>query len=152
MDEPDIQKLKEQGIGAVLSLMLKSEYRPRGINWNKLKDIYAHKGMKVQRYQVNDMREKDLVSSMFLAAQYIHKLVDQQNLQTFVHCSSGITRAPEVVIVYLCLFKKHKAWASPESVAHFLKAFNFRINPNMKAVKKCLAANLEFQNVQKDTY
>lgn len=126
--------------------MMKSEYRPRGINWKKLKDLYKLKNMKIQRYQVNDMKERELIAGMFMAAQYIHKLVDIQKQQTYVHCSSGITRTPEVVIVYLCLFKKHKSWPSPESVAHFLNAFNFRINPNMRAVKKCIEANAEFQN------
>lgn len=76
LDEPDVHKLKASGVNCVLNLMMKSEYRQRGVNWNKLKDLYRLKGIKVQRLQVNDMREKELVSSLFHASQLLHKLVD----------------------------------------------------------------------------
>lgn len=144
--EQDVHRIKSSGCPAVLNLMMKSEFRPRGVNWTKLKDLYQLKQMKVLRYQVNDMKEKELVSNLFTAAQHLHKLLDAEKQRTFVHCSSGITRAPEVVIVYLCLYKRHRCWDDPDSVAQFVKTFNFRILPNMRAVKKCIEQNKDFQS------
>jgi predicted protein tyrosine phosphatase len=75
-------------------------------------------------------------------------LVNVEGLSVFVHCTSGLSRAPAVIIIYLCLYKKHKSWRNPDDVAHFVKAFNHKITPNMKIVNKCIQANLEFQAAQ----
>ena len=96
------------------------------------------------------MKEKDLQSSMFTAAQHLNNMVNEQGLNVYVHCSSGISRAPAVVIVYLCLFKKIKCWQRVEDVAHFVKAFNNNISPNIRAIEKTIKANLYFQSQQRE--
>lgn len=88
------------------------------------------------------------MSNLFNAAQHLNNLVNNQNLNVFIHCSSGVSRAPAVAITYLCLFKKVKCWDNPDDVAHFVKAFNPNICPNMRMVKKCVEANRDFQAKQ----
>ena len=82
----------------------------------KLQKIYDMKNMKQLRLAVNDIKEKDLQSTIFAAAQYLNHMVNEEGLNVYVHCTSGISRAPAVVIAYLCLFKKIKCWQSIEDV------------------------------------
>lgn len=149
--ENDVVRLKQSEVTSVLNLLCKNEYRQRGINWQKLQACYKMQSIKTARVPVNDMKEKELQSNLFIAAQHLHNMLNVEGQNVHVHCSSGLTRAPEVVVVYLCLFKKHKCWQSPEDVAHFVKAFNHKVAPNMRVINKCIQANLEFQKVQKDS-
>jgi predicted protein tyrosine phosphatase len=72
-------------------------------------------------------------------------------LNVYIHCASGTSRAPAVVITYLALFKKIKCWQSSEDIAHFVKAFNQKIHPNMRITNKCIEANYDFQKTQEET-
>ena len=72
-------------------------------------------------------------------------MVNNSGLSVYVHCAAGVSRAPAVIIMYLCLFKKLKCWQGVEDVFNFVKAFNGNIHPNIKAIQKCLVANTHFQ-------
>lgn len=87
-----------------------NDFRQRGLPWQSLEKYYAKRGMKSEKYAVIDIREKDLNQSLFIAAQYLNNMVNNLKLNVFVHCSSGISRAPSVVLAYLSLFKKVKGW------------------------------------------
>ena len=77
-------------------------------------------------------------------------MINNLGLTVYIHCTSGISRAPTVVMVYLCLFKRVKQWQNPYYVAQFVKAFHLNSSPNMRAVQRVVEANLEFQRQQVD--
>jgi hypothetical protein len=49
-----------------------------------------------------------------------------------------MTRAPTLVIAYLCLYLKHKNWQNPNDVSMFVYNEYFWSVPNMKAVFRML--------------
>ena len=71
-------------------------------------------------------------------------MLNNQGLNVYVHCTSGISRSPAAVVAYMCLFKRIKCWEGYEDVAHFVKAFNPKIHPNMRIIRKCIQANEDF--------
>jgi predicted protein tyrosine phosphatase len=73
-------------------------------------------------------------------------MINKERLVVYLHCTSGISRAPAVALVYLCLFKRVKQWQNPHYVAQFVKAFHVNSNPNMRAVNRVVEANMEFQS------
>ena len=62
-------------------------------------------------------------------------------LNTLVHCTTGISRSPAVVIVYMCLFLKHDNWQNSEEVRSFVEQFHKMGMPNMDAVNEVIANN-----------
>lgn len=72
-------------------------------------------------------------------------MVNSLKLNVFIHCNSGLSRSPAVLITYMCLFKKIKCWERAEDVLKFVKTMNSKLCPNMRVIKKCLATNKQFQ-------
>lgn len=79
-------------------------------------------------------------------------MVNGLGLNVYVHCTSGLSRSPAVVLTYLCLFKKIKCWQTPEEALKYIRTFNPQFNPNMRIIKKCIAANKEFQMSQPENF
>lgn len=149
--DSDVVKMQDQGITAVLSLQTDFDMRQLNIPWESIKRTYKDKNIKCYRFPVADRQENELCANLFVGAQHLNHLVDKQKHTVYVHCSSGISRAPAVVIVYLCLFKRIKQWADPAAVAQFVKAFHPNSNPNMRAVNRVISANREFQRQQEES-
>ena len=93
-----------------------------------------------------------MCAQLFVGAQHLHHMINVLNLTVYVHCTSGISRAPAVVLAYLCLFKRVKQWQNPSYVSSFVKQFHVNSNPNMRAVERVVQANLGFQKQQKDIF
>lgn len=80
------------------------------------------------------------------AAKHLYQLVVTMGLNTLVHCTSGISRSPAVVIVYLCLFLKNERWQYPGEVKAFVDQFHKMGMPNMEAVEDVIANNKHLQD------
>lgn len=94
---------------------------------------------------LDDESELDLYSEkLFEAAQQLHQLLIQGKV--FVHCMSGTTRSPTLIIVYLCLYLKHKNWLNPIDVSIFVNNEYHCSTPNMKAVNRTLREYKSFQD------
>ena len=126
MTERDIIKMKEHGVTAVINLQTDEEFKQRQINWKKIKEHYKNNDIKCYRFPVNDLGPEDaLCASLFVGAQHLNSLLNVQGEElVFIHCSSGMSRAPAVVVTYLCLFKRVKQWQSTSLVSQFVKAFH----------------------------
>ena len=74
----------------------------------------------------------------------MHSLLEK-GLKVFVYCTSGMTRAPTLVIAYLCLYLKHKNWQNPNDVSMYVFNEYFWSVPNMKAVFRMLREYKQFQ-------
>lgn len=64
--------------------------------------------------------DADFKEKVFMAAQYLHGLIDKQNKSVFIHCSSGLIRSPTIVLAYLCIFKRVKQWKSVPQTRDFI--------------------------------
>lgn len=148
--EDDILKMKDKGITGVLNLQTEYDIRQRGVPWKNLKAIYQQNNIRCYRFPLDDNNEDEYCASLFVVAQHLNNMINNLGLNVYVHCSSGICRAPAVALVYLCLFKRVKQWQNPYYVAQFVKAFHVNSCPNMRAVQRVVEANLEFQRQQVD--
>lgn len=135
--EGDIIWLKQKGITGILNLMSKPDLDR--LNLDKIELIKHHRihGIHFSKHHAID--DKDLVSknaldNLVTASQYLDDMINEKDLQVFIHSSSGHTRAATIVIIYLCLFKMHKDWKSPHKVAQFVRSQYKQSNPNMEAV------------------
>lgn len=108
--DDDVKKMCKAGITSVLNLQSKADIEQRGIPWDKLKLTYAENGILCQRFPVKDADEDELCASLFVAAQHLNNMLNKQDHTVYLHCTSGISRAPAVLLVYLCLFKRVKQW------------------------------------------
>ena len=77
-------------------------------------------------------------------------MVNILKLNVYIHCNSGLSRSPAVLITYLSLFKKIKCWDRAEDVLKFVKTMNPKLCPNMRVIKKCLVTNKQFQMNQQE--
>ena len=82
-------------------------------------------------FPIHDFNEEDLKSKLFDGASLLNKMINEQGLKVYVHCTAGMGRAPAVVLVYLCLFKGME----PEEARVYVKSFRSVSVPNMTAVK-----------------
>lgn len=134
----DCDRIMSMGVTGVLNLMTHNDYRQRGLPWQKLHDHFKSRGIKCSRFPINDMTEKELQSNLFIAAQHLNNMINVEGLNVYVHCTSGVSRAPAVVVTYLCLFKQVKCWNSVEDTSQFIKAYNPKLAPNNKIIQKCI--------------
>lgn len=113
-----------------------NEYRANGINT-------------AMHFPVSN-NDPEYKEKLFMAAQYLHGLVDKQNKKVFIHCSSGLIRTPTIVLVYLCIFKRVKSWKSVPNTRDFIVESCSQSMPNMMLVEQIIAENKHFQDQQID--
>ena len=82
---------------------------------------YHKRNIKIINFPVSDMREQDLESNLFIASQHLNNMVNYLRLNVYIHCTSGLSRSPAVLITYLSLFKKIKFWDRAEDILKFIK-------------------------------
>ena len=79
-------------------------------------------------------------------------MLSDDEQEVFLHCTTGISRAPTLVIVYLALFLRHKNWDNLNDLEAFVKSAFPQASPNMDAAQKCVEANRDFQAKQRKRY
>jgi predicted protein tyrosine phosphatase len=87
---------------------------------------------------------------IFAASQYLNDMVNNKGHRVFIHCSSGITRAPTVALLYLCLFKRHNSWRDVDQVDQYLSSHYHVSYPNRNLVSQIIKDNHEFQTKQQE--
>ena len=81
---------------------------------------------------------------MFKAAIELEDLINAKGQHVYLHCNTGISRSPTLLLVYWALFLRHDCWDDPDEMAAFIKQ-NYELSmPNMKVVKQVIAHNNAF--------
>lgn len=114
-------------------------YKSRGINL-------------VVNYPVSDINEDEYIENLFQASQHLHDLIDIKGHHVFVHCSSGVSRAPTLVLVYLALFLQHKHWDNLTELHNFVLEYYHVSMANLIIAQKCIEVNREFQSKHRSNY
>jgi protein-tyrosine phosphatase len=117
-------RIAVSGITAVLNLQTIQEMGERGYSWSNMTQIYSSRGIKKSiNFPIDDRVENDYAEQVFTAAQYLNNLIAEKRHSVFIHCTSGLSRAPTVVLTYLCLFKRVKCWMDLRESLKFLRVF-----------------------------
>jgi protein-tyrosine phosphatase len=85
--------------------MKAADLKSRGVKLKQMEQLYAVHGIKFIRFAVNDVREYELASNLFTAAQHLNSMINTLGLNVFVFCNSGLSRSPAVMLTYLALYK-----------------------------------------------
>mmetsp|Transcript_11457 Transcript_11457/g.19382 ORF Transcript_11457/g.19382 Transcript_11457/m.19382 type:complete len:304 (+) Transcript_11457:792-1703(+) len=111
--ETDVLKLQQEGVTAILNLQTVKDLGHRGYTWSKLVQLYEEKGIqKSMHYPIDDQDEAEYQTHVLTAAQYLNDLTKNQGHKVFIHCNSGISRSPTVLLAYMCLYKRARTWKS----------------------------------------
>ena len=96
----DIDRLKAEGITAVVNLQSDDDCRYLGIDWQRLQAHYDQVGVVVRRVRIQDFNDDDLRARLPVAVEELDELL-QEGHTAYIHCSAGINRSPSAVICYL---------------------------------------------------
>ncbi len=69
-------------------------------------DFYKENRIKAVHFPIHDFNEEDLKSKIRDGAAVLDKMINEEGLDVYVHCTAGMGRAPAIVVTYLCLFKQ----------------------------------------------
>lgn len=106
----DMDKIKAAGATAVMNIQTGSDMEARGYDWHQVKDKYRALGMKAFSYPINDQNEDIYTDGLFHAAQHLNDLISEQGHCVYLHDNTGISRAPTLVLSYLCLYAKVRTY------------------------------------------
>lgn len=81
-----------------------------GVDWPGQMQIYRSYGIDTALHYPCSNNSSDYNQRLFVACKHVFNMVNNKNLRVFVHCSSGLIRAPTVVLAYLCMFKRVRNW------------------------------------------
>ena len=73
-------------------------------------------------------------------------MINDRKQRVYVHSTSSITRAPTIVILYLCLFVLTDDWENPQKVADLIRKFHKISYPNIKAILRVIRENKHIQD------
>lgn len=62
----------------------------------------------VINFPVADEHIEDYVASLLEAAKQLDLMINEQGEEVYVHCTTGISRAPTLIMVYLAIYCRHK--------------------------------------------
>lgn len=131
--EIDVERLKQLKITAVINLQSDEDLKVRNIDWADLAASYLKHDIVVDRFPINDFDEFDLGSKVAAPIKRLNELLKVKH-KVYVHCNSGICRAPATVLGYLC----HYQDMTIESGLRQLQIARPVVSPYRRAVEKAL--------------
>lgn len=105
INEEDVARLKQMKITAVISLQTDEDLLARDTDWQKLKAWYADNEINAQRFPIKDFDETDMTAKIGQPIVLLNDFLNDGQ-RVYIHCNTGICRAPAVVLGYLCHYEK----------------------------------------------
>lgn len=102
--EEDIIRLKQMRISAVIALQTDEDLSSRGVSWQQLQRWYQDSDIDGQRFPINDFDEADLTAKIAQPIKALNQSLNDSH-RVYIHCNTGICRAPAVVLGYLCHYE-----------------------------------------------
>lgn len=146
----EIDEMKRKGITAVLNLQTQEEMNLMGIDWPAQLQTYRQYGIETVVHHPCSNLSQDYSNKTFEASQQLFSLVNKRNMTVFIHCSSGLVRAPTTVLAYLCVFKRIKNWRNVLLSRDFVVENAHNSIPNTNVVEQILSDNRAFHEKQID--
>ena len=130
----DITQLKQLKISALVCLQSDEDLLARNIDWSELKEWYKAAGIQTRRFSIEDFNEEDLAKSVGPAISALDEFLKAGH-SVYVHCNSGIFRAPTAVLGYLCTIEG----MTIESAIQQLRIARPVVSPSTEAIRKLIA-------------
>lgn len=132
-NQVDVERLKQMGITALVSLQSDADLKGHRIDWSKLYSAYQYNNIVAQRFPIADFDEVDLGNKLASPVKTLNSLLSAGH-RVYVHCNAGICRAPATVLGYLC----HYRGMTFEQGLAFIRENRPQANPYKRAVEKAL--------------
>ena len=100
----DIARLKQLKVSAVISLQTDEDLRARDVDWRAIQTLYQENEINLQNFPINDFDEADLETKIGEPIQALEQLLKDGH-KVYIHCNTGVCRAPAVVLGYLCHYE-----------------------------------------------
>ena len=113
----DIDRLRREGVTAVLNAQTDDDMAYTGVNWNRMESNYREAGVEYRRAPVRDFDPDDLRRQLPRCVEVLDDLL-RQGRTVYVHCNMGINRSPSIVIAYLHWIL---GWELEKAVDHVMK-------------------------------
>lgn len=99
----DIAVLSESGVKAILSLQTVEDMEKYGVDWVAIKEQMSEYGIESFNYQIIDMNFADFIKKAAEALKLLRTVLIKYHC-VYVHCTAGVFRSPQLVILYLVKF------------------------------------------------
>jgi len=129
----DVERLAQLKISAVINLQSDDDLKVRNIKFSDLQTAYRKHDIVAERFPINDFDEADLGNKVAEPIKHLNTLL-QEGHRVYVHCNSGICRAPAVVLGYLCHYQDMSINAGLQQ----LQIARPIVSPYRSAVEKAL--------------
>lgn len=139
--EKDIQSIFDSGITKVVNLLTEEEIFNRQIP--DLSGVYSRQGLQYEQSPMEDYGEQ-----LFNDSVQLNDHIAKNGHTVLIHCLSGLSRSPTLLITYLCLFLKIEGWQNPLEVFEIVRQYNPYIKPNLSAIIQVLSSHKKFQAKQ----
>lgn len=101
----DFKVLKAEGVSCILSIQTSEDIAQHRLTEIYLEEQAERNGMTIHQYAIQDMNKKDFLSKYMGAIKLLKKLIDSGQ-KVYVHCSAGIYRSPQLVVLFLIITEK----------------------------------------------
>lgn len=136
--EEDLARLKEMKVSSVISLQTDEDLTSRNVNWEQLQSWYQSSDIYVARFPINDFDETDLAQKIAQPIRALNQLLSDSH-RVYIHCNTGICRAPAVVLGYLC----HYEGMTMEAALRQIQIARPIASPYRTAVRNALESMVE---------
>ena len=150
LSQNDLIRMKKAGVTGVMNIQTGNDMTQRGVFWPQLVEKYKEVGIdNVFSYPIPDKDEDEYIEELFNAAQHLNDMINEQGLTVYVHDNSSLTRAPTLVICYLCLFVRIRTYENLPEAGALIKQYHNVSTPNLKILQKTLKKHKLFQDRQR---
>ena len=137
----DIARLKQLKVSALISLQSDEDLLERDIDWSEIEHWYLDNDITAKRYPILDFDEADMTSKIGEPIVLLQQLLSERKT-VYIHCNTGVCRAPAVVLGYLCHFEG----MSIEAALRQIQIARPIASPYRTAVRKAIATLADHQN------
>ena len=96
----DIDRLRREGVTAVLNAQTDDDMAYTGVNWNRMESYYGEAGVEARRVPLQDFSKDDLRRQLPKCVDVLDELL-REGRTVYVHCNMGVNRSPSIAIAYL---------------------------------------------------
>ncbi|CAD8118214.1 unnamed protein product [Paramecium sonneborni] len=148
-NEQDILILRNYGIKAVLNLQTRLDVYHRGVDWDEILSSYRKHNIFMKNFEIFDMDPQDFEKKISKAVQILKKLINHHEL-VYIHCTSGIGRAPSLVVIYLSSVLQFPLNEAITFVKNKREQFYINFNMLKRSLQKTMIYNngLGYEEIQ----
>lgn len=96
----DVKILKKKGINAILSIQTEDDFMRHNVSLFQFREVCKQESIEIEVCSIKDMDKQDFLEKAEGALAILKKW-NNLNYTMYVHCSAGIYRSPQIMIMHL---------------------------------------------------